>query len=274
MNNEKIGQFIVALRKEKNLTQKDLAEKLHITDKAVSKWERNLSYPDITLLPLLAEVLGVTTGELLNGEKNSNVDTETTVDNALNYAEKTVNKKIVSMQNIIAISFSVVLLLGIIDCSICDMAISSGFTWSLYPISAIIFTWLIFIPIIKFGKKGIVLSLISLSVFIIPFILILNAIIGNQNLFVAIGIRMSLIAIAFLWLVYFIFRFLRNRFFIATAISLLLVIPLCLTINVSLSAFISEPFIDIWDMIAFGAVIIGAVILFIIEYARKNYCKK
>ena len=57
-------------------------------------WLRNLSYPDITLLPLLAEVLGVTTGELLNGEKNSNVDTETTVDNALNYAEKTVNKKI------------------------------------------------------------------------------------------------------------------------------------------------------------------------------------
>lgn len=274
MNNEKIGQFIVALRKEKKLTQKDLAEKLHITDKAVSKWERNLSYPDITLLPLLAEVLGVTTGELLNGEKNSNVDTETTVDNALNYAEKTVNKKIVSMQNIIAISFSVVLLLGIIVCSICDMAMSKEFTWSLYPISAIIFTWLIFIPIIKFGKKGIVLSLISLSVFIIPFIFILNAIIGNPNLLVAIGIRMSLIAIAFLWLVYFIFRFLRNRFFIATAISLLLVIPLCLTINVSLSAFISEPFIDIWDMITFGAVIIGAVILFIIEYARKNHCKK
>ena len=44
MNNEKIGQFIVALRKEKNLTQKDLAEKLHITDKAVSKWERKVSH--------------------------------------------------------------------------------------------------------------------------------------------------------------------------------------------------------------------------------------
>ena len=207
---------------------------------------------------------------MLNGEKNSSVDAETTVDNILNYAEKTVNKKIVTIQNIVAISFSLVLLLGVITCSICDMAISHGFTWSLYPISTSIFVWLISIPVIKFGKKGIMYSLISLSVFIIPFILVLSAIIEGKTLLVPIGIRMSLIAVVFLWLVYLIFRFLKNRILVATAISLLLIIPLCLIINVSLSIFISEPFIDIWDMIAFGSVIIGAVILLIIEKKKKK----
>lgn len=270
MNENRIGQFIAELRKEKKITQKDLATQLHITDKAVSKWERGLSCPDIVLLTSIADILGVTTSELLNGEKNSSVDAETTVDNILNYAEKTVNKKIVTIQNIVAISFSLVLLLGVITCSICDMAISHGFTWSLYPISTSIFVWLISIPVIKFGKKGIMYSLISLSVFIIPFILVLNAIIEGKTLLVPIGIRMSLIAVVFLWLVYLIFRFLKNRILVATAISLLLIIPLCLIINVSLSIFISEPFIDIWDMIAFGAVIIGAVILLIIESVRKK----
>lgn len=270
MNENRIGQFIAELRKEKKITQKDLATQLHITDKAVSKWERGLSCPDIVLLTSIADILGVTTSELLNGEKNSSVDAETTVDNILNYAKKTVNKKIVTIQNIVAISFSLVLLLGVITCSICDMAISHGFTWSLYPISTSIFVWLISIPVIKFGKKGIMYSLISLSVFIIPFILVLNAIIEGKTLLVPIGIRMSLIAVVFLWLVYLIFRFLKNRILVATAISLLLIIPLCLIINVSLSIFISEPFIDIWDMIAFGAVIIGAVILLIIESVRKK----
>ena len=270
MNENRIGQFIAELRKEKKITQKDLATQLHITDKAVSKWERGLSCPDIVLLTSIADILGVTTSELLNGEKNSSVDAETTVDNVLNYAEKTVNKKIVTIQNIVAISFSLVLLLGVITCSICDMAISHGFTWSLYPISTSIFVWLISIPVIKFGKKGIMYSLISLSVFIIPFILVLNAIIEGKTLLVPIGIRMSLITVVFLWLVYLIFRFLKNRILVATAISLLLIIPLCLIINVSLSIFISEPFIDIWDMIAFGAVIIGAVILLIIESVRKK----
>ena len=69
MGENKIGQFIAKLRKEKQMTQRELAEQLHITDKAVSKWERGLSCPDISLLTSLAGILGVTTSELLNGKK-------------------------------------------------------------------------------------------------------------------------------------------------------------------------------------------------------------
>jgi len=65
MENQTMGSRIAALRKENNLTQAQLAEKVGVTDKAVSKWERNLSCPDIDLLPRLSEIFGVTTDELL-----------------------------------------------------------------------------------------------------------------------------------------------------------------------------------------------------------------
>lgn len=69
IDNERFGAFLVRLRKEKGLTQKDLADKLYISDKAVSKWERGLSLPDIALLMPLAECLDVTTTELLSARR-------------------------------------------------------------------------------------------------------------------------------------------------------------------------------------------------------------
>lgn len=69
MDNLKFGNFIKSLRKEKNMTQKDLAKKIGLTDKAISKWERGLSFPDITMLNSLSEVLGVDVSEILNGER-------------------------------------------------------------------------------------------------------------------------------------------------------------------------------------------------------------
>lgn len=69
MNKEELGSFICEIRKEKNMTQKELADKLIISDKAVSKWERGLSYPDITLLEPLSAILGVSMTELIQGRR-------------------------------------------------------------------------------------------------------------------------------------------------------------------------------------------------------------
>lgn len=66
LDKEKFGEFVSKLRKEQGTTQKELAEKLFVSDKAVSKWERGQSLPDITMLNSLAEALGVTAAELLN----------------------------------------------------------------------------------------------------------------------------------------------------------------------------------------------------------------
>lgn len=69
IDKEQLGRFISQLRKEQAYTQKQLAARLYISDKAISKWERGLSIPDVSLLLPLAEALGVTVTELLEGRR-------------------------------------------------------------------------------------------------------------------------------------------------------------------------------------------------------------
>ena len=69
MDQIKIGKFIAERRKQKNLTQMQLAEKLGITDKAISKWERGIAMPDTSIMLELCEILGISVNELLSGEK-------------------------------------------------------------------------------------------------------------------------------------------------------------------------------------------------------------
>ena len=71
MDYEKTGKLIQEIRKEKELTQMSLADKLGVTDRAVSKWERGKSFPDVSMLRPLAEVLDVSVSELLDGERRS-----------------------------------------------------------------------------------------------------------------------------------------------------------------------------------------------------------
>ena len=68
MTNKSMGDIICALRKEKEMTQKDLADMLNITDKAVSKWERNIAFPDTATIPKIAEIFGVSVEELMNAK--------------------------------------------------------------------------------------------------------------------------------------------------------------------------------------------------------------
>lgn len=68
MDCNKIGKLIYHLRKEKDMTQKDLADLMNISDKTISKWERGLGCPDVSLLPELSQILGVNIEEILLGE--------------------------------------------------------------------------------------------------------------------------------------------------------------------------------------------------------------
>lgn len=71
-----MGMFICKLRKENNMTQMELAQQLHVTDKAVSRWERGIGYPDIQLLPALSESLHVSVAELISCKKSLNYSNE------------------------------------------------------------------------------------------------------------------------------------------------------------------------------------------------------
>lgn len=68
MDSQKTGRLIAALRREKGLTQKQLAESMHLSDRTVSKWERGAGCPDLSLLPKLSGLLGVAIEQLLSGE--------------------------------------------------------------------------------------------------------------------------------------------------------------------------------------------------------------
>ncbi len=82
MNQEKIGKFIAQQRKEKNITQQDLAEKLGVTNKSVSRWENGKNMPDYSLIKDLCNILDIDVNELLSGEKIEKQEIQThTIDN-------------------------------------------------------------------------------------------------------------------------------------------------------------------------------------------------
>lgn len=120
MNYEKIGEFIKNKRKEKGLTQNELAEKINVTDKAISKWERGLGCPDVSLLESLSKELDVSILELLNGEKIENevikvTDADNFIKSTINISNDYTKNKIKNVFNrIIEISIIFVVLLLIL----------------------------------------------------------------------------------------------------------------------------------------------------------------
>ena len=276
MNNEKMGHFIAELRRTHQMTQKELAAKLDISDKAVSKWERGQSYPDILLLAPLSEILGITVMELLDGERAGQeaAETETSVINALEYVGKTARSKIKLVQSILTAAFSIAILLGIFVVSIVDVAISGTFTWSLIPISACVFAWIIGFPALKAGVKGIFISLIALSLIIAPFLFVLDHVINrlytdNAPIF-SVGIGVSLISIAYIWVVFFLLKKKKIRKLIIFAILALLASPLTFFINLVIAGVLGQPWFDVWTVLNISTPVMVAVILFVIDYISQK----
>ena len=104
MNSEKTGEFISELRKEKNLTQFQLSKLLHVSDKAVSRWETGKGFPDIGSLESIADALDVSIAELLRGERFtkdfSKVETESYTVDLLSLLKKAIRQK--KIQSLIA----------------------------------------------------------------------------------------------------------------------------------------------------------------------------
>lgn len=268
MNQVEIGKFIAKCRKEKNLTQAQLAEKLNITDRAVSKWETGKSMPDSSIMLEVCEILGITVNELLSGEEVDMENYEKKADENL-IALKRKDENNMNRNIVISIIFSATLLIGLMVCAICDIAISGDLTWSLIPISSIIFTWVISFPIIILGKKGFIGSLISISIFVIPYLYILSDLIKAKAVF-SIGAIMALISIVYMWFIFGILNHLRMRKLFATGITFLISIPYMLLVNIILSRMISEPIIDIWDILSVFILLIFAFVLFVCDYAKNK----
>ncbi|MBQ9795542.1 MAG: helix-turn-helix transcriptional regulator [Clostridia bacterium] len=121
------GEFLKQKRQEKILTQKELAKLLYVSASAVSKWEKDVAHPDITLLPKLSEVLGVTEHELIT----ASIDKKSR-------EEKAQAKKWRAFSMSWSLFFYISYTLALIPCFICDLAINKGLTWFWIVLSALI----------------------------------------------------------------------------------------------------------------------------------------
>ncbi len=120
MDQVKIGQFIQNLRKEKNMTQQELAEKLGVTDRSVSNWENGKNMPDVSLYKLLCAELNITVNELISGEKIEEKKYKEKSDEniiiAINSENRKLNKIKIKSKIIISILSLMILLLIITTC--------------------------------------------------------------------------------------------------------------------------------------------------------------
>ena len=121
------GDFLKSKRQEKNLTQKELANLVFVSESAVSKWEKNVAHPDITLLPKLSSILGVTEHELIT----ASIDNETR-------KEKSQAKKWRALLMTWDMFFGIGYIVALIPCFICNLAINHTLSWFFIVVSALI----------------------------------------------------------------------------------------------------------------------------------------
>lgn len=157
MNEEKIGKFISTLRKKKNLTQSELAKMLHVTDKAISKWETGKGFPDITLLIPLSNILEITVNELLCGEKIHNLEqkTEERIKATIKLSENCIKEKEKKLSKI----FTVISLIILIILYISESLTSLGFLGIIIIV--------IILLVIKYIKKQKLKNLIPLIILLL-----------------------------------------------------------------------------------------------------------
>lgn len=121
------GTFLRQRRQEKNLTQKELAKLLFVSESAVSKWEKDVAHPDITLLPKLSELLGVSEHELIT----ASIDNETR-------RQKIQAKKWRALSFTWSLFFYIAYGVALITCFICDLAINKTLSWFWIVLSALL----------------------------------------------------------------------------------------------------------------------------------------
>lgn len=117
MDPKKTGTIICDARKNMNMTQKELADKLYVSDKAVSKWERGLCFPDISVLIPLTEILNISLCDLLRGERMKKSEVEETLKNTISYSNnelKRNKKKYTIISSIIVLGVVILSVLSLI----------------------------------------------------------------------------------------------------------------------------------------------------------------
>lgn len=149
MINSKFGIFLSSIRREKGITARQLAAELLISEKTLELWESGRRYPELTVLPRIAEILGVTPVELINGERNpkgyvSSPEEEALVRDMISYAERVTTYKTSGMT---FVAISVLLIVGVLTCFLVNFLIERSLSWALFPFGGALVVWLTAAPL-------------------------------------------------------------------------------------------------------------------------------
>lgn len=165
---EQIGDLIIELRREKKMTQKQLAEHLHISDRTISKWERNIGYPDISLLQPLAEVLDIDVDILLSGKRENKQ--QATKNSSSSYILTYVSERMRKNTHILMGVLSLIGMLAILICLLCDYANTNSFSWSLIVAISILYAIAILACFLFAKKEKIMKGTMAVTIGIFPFL--------------------------------------------------------------------------------------------------------
>jgi transcriptional regulator with XRE-family HTH domain len=284
MDSKKIGDYISTLRRKRNLTQKDLADQLGVTDKAVSKWERGAGYPDISLLKPLAEILGTSVNELLEGEALNDKSgvPESNIENALEYADKLLTVKENKIGKIINNLLAVSMLIAICTCVIVNIAVNHRLSWSILVIDGCVMGCLLLLPPLHMKKRGLIYSLGLLTVFIIPFLAVIEYMtsgsIKTSGWLWRIGVPVSITWLVIIWFLLFLYTKFRINLWYFIGIILLLGVPGHIITNYVVDVFTgfsaAEPSRSITAVTTIVSLLALSGICFIIGFNKRKAYKE
>lgn len=256
MNQHQLAETITALRKQKNLTQKELARQLNVTDKAVSKWERGAGYPEITIVPALAKALGVSIDQLF-GEKGELPEEDTAPSppqqpptprqQAKALRQKQGRRRGFSRpfaylpaKQMWEAVLSIFLLVSMLACLIVDVAVSGGATWSLYVVGSCVLCWCVVSPLLLFGRSRFLLGLTALTVLVLPYLMLVEFLCPFKGWLLPIALPAVGSGLALLWIIVLLKTFTRISWWLVGALVALVTPGLNFFINHRVAAYTGD----------------------------------
>ncbi|MGB4658529.1 MAG: helix-turn-helix domain-containing protein [Mobilitalea sp.] len=193
----KFAKFISNKRKEADLTQKEFAERLFVSDSTISKWERGLSYPDITLISSICKELNISEHEFFIACEDIGAREE----------KKQANK----YRNLKKVSFwtlNISYVIGIITCFICNLAIDHTLSWFYIVLTAVALAFTITsLPVILSQNRTIKVFIIgTILIYILEFVC---NVYSGQHWFISIAVPITTVSIAICWTIMLLIRYTR-----------------------------------------------------------------
>lgn len=217
------SEFIAEKRKEVNLTQKEFAKRLFVSDTAVSKWERGLSYPDITLISKICEELHITEHEFIHACDDISVR-----------EEKQQAKRYRGFLKVYQWAFIASYCIALVTCFICNVAISHTLSWFfiVLPSLALAFSITTLPVMLKKYKTLITFGVATILIYILLFVC---AVYTSGNWLFTIAYPIATAAILAVWLTMLVIKYLKTNWFLKSGIISLLWGAITVTTN---------PFVD------------------------------